>query len=95
VEQAIVIGDDRNYLVALIDTGDDVDPDDEGLRGEVEKAIEAANSDLSKIEQVKKFAILPRSLSQEEGELTPTMKVKREQVEENFSELIDELYEGE
>jgi long-chain acyl-CoA synthetase len=95
VEQAIVIGDDRNYLVALIDTGDgDVDPDDEGLRSEIEQAVEAANKDLSKIEQVKKFAILPRSLSQEEGELTPTMKVKREKVEENFSELIDELYDG-
>jgi long-chain acyl-CoA synthetase len=95
VEQAVVIGDDRKYLVALIDTGDDdVDPDDESLRKEIQKAVDDANSDLAKIEQVKKFAILPRSLSQEEGELTPTMKLKREKIEENFSEQIEALYDG-
>jgi long-chain acyl-CoA synthetase len=89
-----VIGDDRKYLVALIDTGeDDPDPDDEGLRKKVQEAVDAANKDLAKIEQIKKFAILPRSLSQEEGELTPTMKIKRENVEENFSEQIDSLYD--
>ena len=94
VEQAIVIGDDRKYLVALIDTGqDDADPDDESLRAEVQEAIDAANSELANVEQVKRFAILPRRLSQEEGELTPTMKVKREQVQESFAELIDSLYE--
>jgi long-chain acyl-CoA synthetase len=95
VEQAVVIGDDRKYLVALIDTGDDdVDPDDEGLRKEIESAVDSANGDLAKIEQIKKFAILPRSLSQEEGELTPTMKLKREKIEENFDELIESLYDG-
>jgi long-chain acyl-CoA synthetase len=95
VEQAIVVGDDRPYLVALIDTGDDgVDPDDEGIREQVQEAIDAANADLAKIEQVKKFAILDRSLSQEEGELTPTMKLKREAIQENFGELIDSLYDG-
>jgi long-chain acyl-CoA synthetase len=93
VEQAVVIGDDRKYLVALIDTGDDADPDDESLREEIQKAIDDANSDLAKIEQVKKFAILPRALSQEEGELTPTMKLKREKIEENFSDEIDALYD--
>jgi long-chain acyl-CoA synthetase len=60
----------------------------------VQKAIDAANDDLAKIEQVKKFAILDRPLSQDEGELTPTMKVKREKVSENFGELIDSLYDG-
>jgi long-chain acyl-CoA synthetase len=86
VDQAIVIGDDRKYLVALIEA-------DDGNEDAVQKAIDEANSDLAKIEQVKKFAILDRPLSQEEGELTPTMKIKREKVEENFSELIDSLYE--
>ena len=94
VEQAVVIGDDRKYLVALIDTGDgDVDPDDESLRKEIQSAVDDANKDLAKIEQVKKFAILPRSLSQEEGELTPTMKLKREKIEENFEEQIESLYD--
>jgi long-chain acyl-CoA synthetase len=95
ISQAVVYGDDRPYLVALVEVDDDSpDPDDSELRDKVEKAIDAANSDLAKIEQVKKFAILERPLSQEEGELTPTMKVKREKVYENFSEQIDSLYDG-
>jgi long-chain acyl-CoA synthetase len=93
VEQAVVIGDDRKYLVTLIDTGEEADPDDESLRKEIQEAIDSANNDLAKIEQIKKFAILPRPLSQEEGELTPTMKLKREKIEENFSEEIDALYD--
>src|SRR5215211_1723565 len=72
VSHAVVYGDDRPYLVALIE----------------------ANSDLAKIEQVKKFKILDRELSQDEGELTPTLKLKREKVYENFSEEIDALYDG-
>ena len=94
VEQAIVVGDDRPYLVALVQVADgDADPDDADVRAKVEEAIEAANADLARVEQVKKFAILDRALKQEEGELTPTMKVKREKVYENFSEQIDSLYD--
>jgi long-chain acyl-CoA synthetase len=95
ISQVVVYGDDRPYLVALVEVDDDSpDPDDSGLRDKVQKAVDSANSDLAKIEQVKKFAILDRPLSQEEGELTPTMKVKREKVYENFSEQIDSLYEN-
>ena len=91
VEQAVVFGDDRPYLVALVVPKNG---DGDGARDKIEKAIDSANSDLAKIEQVKKFAVLDRELSQDEGELTPTMKVKREKVYENFSEEIDELYDG-
>src|SRR4051794_11328635 len=88
VSQAVVYGDERPYLVALIETDDGADEDD------VQKAIDEANNDLAKIEQVKKFKILDRELSQDEGELTPTLKLKREKVYENFSDEIDELYDG-
>jgi long-chain acyl-CoA synthetase len=95
ISQVVIYGDDRPYLVALVEVDDDSpDPEDSGLRDKVQKAVDAANSDLAKIEQVKKFAILDRPLSQDEGELTPTMKVKREKVYENFSEQIDSLYEN-
>src|SRR5918997_2777874 len=87
VSQAVVYGDDRPYLVALIETGGEVGED------EVQKAVDEANNDLAKIEQVKKFKILDRELSQDEGELTPTLKLKREVVYEHFSEEIDALYE--
>jgi long-chain acyl-CoA synthetase len=87
VEQAVVYGDDRKYIVALIVPADGADEDD------VQKAVDQANESLAKIEQVKKFKLLDRELSQDEGELTPTMKVKREQVFENFQEEIDALYD--
>jgi long-chain acyl-CoA synthetase len=87
IEHAVVFGDDRPYLVALIVPDGDLDED------EAEKAIDEANEEFAKIEQIKKFAIADRPLSQDEGELTPTMKVKREQVYEHFREQIDGLYE--
>src|SRR3954463_6955237 len=87
VSQAVVYGDDRPYLVALIEADDGAGEDD------VQKAIDEANNDLAKIEQVKKFKILDRELSQDEGELTPTLKRKREKVYENFEEEIDALYD--
>jgi long-chain acyl-CoA synthetase len=88
VEQAIVYGDDRPYLVALIVAADGAD------ESKVQDAVDTANKDLAKIEQVKKFKVIDRELSQDEGELTPTMKVKREKVYENFSDEIDTLYDG-
>lgn len=87
VEQAVVFGDDRPYLIALIV------PSDGAEESDVQDAVDAANKDLAKVEQVKKFKLLDRELSQDEGELTPTMKVKRETVTEHFKEEIDSLYD--
>jgi long-chain acyl-CoA synthetase len=87
VSQAVVVGDERPYLVALIETDDGAGEDD------VQEAVDQANEDLAKIEQVKKFAILDRELSQDEGELTPTLKLKREVVHDHFSDEIDALYD--
>lgn len=54
---------------------------------------EHVNPQFARVEQVKKFRVLPRSLSIEDGELTPTLKVKRNKVNEHFAELIDSMYE--
>ena len=55
--------------------------------------IEAVNQRLARIEQIKRFAILPRELSlQEEGELTPTLKVRRNVIQDRYAETIDRLY---
>jgi long-chain acyl-CoA synthetase len=90
----VVVGDERPYLVALVELDDDdPDPDSEDARERVQKAVDAANEQVARIEQIKKFAILPRPLSQEEGELTPTMKIKRPQVAEHFADTIDALYD--
>jgi long-chain acyl-CoA synthetase len=54
--------------------------------------VERVNSHYAQVEQVKKFAILDHDLSQETGELTPTLKVKRAVVAEMYAALLDSLY---
>jgi len=56
--------------------------------------LERANARYAKVEQVKKFVLLDHDLTQEGGELTPTMKVKRNVVNEKYGPLFDALYGG-
>jgi long-chain acyl-CoA synthetase len=67
-------------------------PQSERLRGLIGDHIDRVNEKLARVEQVKKFAILPHDLSQEQGELTPTLKVKRNVVVERYADEIDALY---
>jgi len=60
------------------------------IQGEVDKV----NEELARVEQIKKFTILPKKLYEEDGEVTPTMKVKRKFVNEAFSDLIEAMYRG-
>jgi len=60
------------------------------IQGELDKV----NETLSRVEQVKKFTILPKKLYEEDGEVTPTMKVKRKYVNEAFADLIEGMYKG-
>ncbi len=108
VSQCVVVGDRKPYLVALVtlDPEDAVayakehglpeDPAQLAKNAEVQKAIEdhvaTINEKFARVEQVKKVAILPRDLSQETGELTPTLKVKRAVVASKHEQEIEELY---
>ena len=58
----------------------------------IDQEIKKTNETLSRVEQVKKFTILPKKLYEEDGEVTPTMKVKRKFINEAFAELIDGMY---
>ena len=58
----------------------------------VEHEIEAVNETLARVETIKKFAIIPRDLSHDDGEMTPTRKVKRSQLEKQFRDLVDGMY---
>jgi long-chain acyl-CoA synthetase len=64
------------------------------VRALIQTEIDRANTKYAQVEQVKKFAILDHDLSQATGELTPTLKVKRNIVNEKYSELFDALYAG-
>ncbi len=110
VSQCVVIGDRRPYLVALVtldpeeavkfagEHGLGEDPEaiasNEEVRKAIEDHIEQMNQKFARVEQVKKFKILPRDLSQEGGELTPTLKVKRNVVAEKYAAEIESLYSG-
>jgi long-chain acyl-CoA synthetase len=65
------------------------------VRDLVQESIDELNANLARYETIKAFAILPRELSIEEGELTPSMKVKRKAVEAKFEHVLDSLYDGE
>ncbi|HWI96792.1 MAG TPA: long-chain fatty acid--CoA ligase [Solirubrobacterales bacterium] len=108
VSQCVVVGDRKPYLVALVtlDPEDAVayakehdlpeDPEQLAANPDVLKAIEdhvaTINEKFARVEQVKKVAILPRDLSQETGELTPTLKVKRAVVASKHEQEIEALY---
>ena len=59
---------------------------------EVQRVLDEANSHYAPVEQIKRFKILPVDFSQETGELTPTLKVKRNVVEEKYASELDALY---
>jgi long-chain acyl-CoA synthetase len=58
----------------------------------ISKEVEKINAGLSRVEQIKKFTILPKKLYEEDGEVTPTMKVKRTSINEQFADLIEAMY---
>jgi long-chain acyl-CoA synthetase len=106
VSQAVVVGDRRPFLVALITLDPDelagfaqehgLEPGDvagsDAMREEVQRAVDEVNSKVGRVEQIKKFTILPEDLSQATGELTPTLKVKRNVVNEKFAGEVEKLY---
>lgn len=61
----------------------------------VEEGVEKVNSKLPSYETIKKFRILPRDFSQEEGEITATLKIKRKVLKERYGDIIESMYEGE
>lgn len=65
------------------------------LRAEVQRAIDAGNEKLARVEQVKKFVLCGRALGIDTGELTPTLKLKRAKVVQSFAREIESMYEGE
>jgi long-chain acyl-CoA synthetase len=105
VAEAVVIGDRRKFLTALISLDSEAVATfmkDRGLfgppelsqeiRAEIQTAVDTVNGEIARVEQIKKFTILSRELSIAEGELTPTLKVKRNVVTDHFQSEIEAMY---
>jgi long-chain acyl-CoA synthetase len=108
VSQALVVGDRRPYIVALV-TLDEPEirawAADQSLDGDlaalaqhesvtslVREVVDGVNSERSRFEQIKRFAVLPRDFSAEHDEVTPTLKLRRRTCEQHFAEEIEHLY---
>ena len=108
VSQCVVIGDRRPYLVALVTLDMEEcaklaeerewpsDPAELArhpeMRALIQQHVDQVNEKFARVEQVKRFEILPQDLSQEGGELTPTLKVKRNIVADKYEQQIETLY---
>jgi long-chain acyl-CoA synthetase len=93
VSQALVVGDRRPYVVALITLEwPEVEASSRDPQELVSEIVDDVNRDRVRVEQIKRFAIAPRDFSQEEGEITPTLKLRRKVVHEHFAAEIEALY---
>jgi long-chain acyl-CoA synthetase len=108
VSQAVVYGDNKPYLVALLTldadelpalaarAGVDLEPsamvDDPRVHAVLQESVDEVNARFARIEQIKRFALLDHDLSQAAGELTPTLKVKRATVNDRYREQFERLY---
>jgi long-chain acyl-CoA synthetase len=98
IGQAIAIGDGRPYNVALITLDPDVAPGfveqhgEEAVQAELQRGVDAANEQLARVEQIKKFKLLDAEWQPGGDELTPTMKLKRKPIHEKYAEEIEALY---
>jgi long-chain acyl-CoA synthetase len=111
IQDAVVIGDGRKYLVSLIlidednvtkyaqdnripfTTFADLTQNAE-IRKLIEREVSNVNKTLSRVESIKKFELLPRRFYEEDGDVTPTKKVKRRFLEKRYSDLIEKMYRG-
>lgn len=110
ISQAMVVGDQRPFIGALVTIDEEFFPtwksqhgkpdgasvadlaDDEDLRAEVQRAVDEANKLVSHAESIKKFTILAKDFTEAGGEMTPSLKLKRNIVSKNYASDIDALY---
>lgn len=110
IGQAVMIGDQRKFPSALITLDPETAPayaEKQGWPTDLEELakhpamveavqahVDSVNEYFAKVEQVKKFTLLPHEFTEEAGELTPTQKIKRRIITERYSDEIDAMYEG-
>jgi long-chain acyl-CoA synthetase len=109
VSQVCMVGDNRKYFSAIVTlvepvilelqkqknaiTSEGIVTDSSVLK-KVEAEVKRVNAELASFEQIKRFTVLGREFSIAEGEMTPTLKMKRSVIESRFKEVIDSMYSG-
>jgi long-chain acyl-CoA synthetase len=97
IANALVVGDGRTHLGALVYAEPEetakAASDEEGVRALIQAAVDEVNAKRGPVEQIKRFTLLPRDFSAEEGEITPTLKLKRRVCEAHFADEIERLYD--
>jgi long-chain acyl-CoA synthetase len=111
IQDAVVIGDSRKYLTALIlideenvmkyaqdnripfTTFSDLTQNAE-IKKLIDREVNEVNKTLARVEAIKKFAMIPRRFYAEDGDVTPTQKVKRANLENQYKDLIESMYRG-
>ena len=89
IDQSIVYGDNKPYLVALLVLSDE---NTNATNDQIKKEIENINKNLSRIENIKKFFIINEKFSIENGMLTPTLKLKRYKIIQKYKNEFEKLY---
>ena len=96
ITEAVVIGDRRHYLTALITIDEALAPAlaPDAVRAQVQAQVDRVNHTLARVEQIKKFEVLPRAFSLDSGELTPTHKLRRKVIAARYDREIEAMYAG-
>ncbi|ONI79221.1 long-chain fatty acid--CoA ligase [Actinosynnema sp. ALI-1.44] len=108
ISQCLVVGDRRPFIGALITLDDEYFEswktrngkrgtvadlaDDEDLRAEIQAAVDDANKAVSRAESIRSFSVLPRDFSEERGEITPSLKLRREIITTEYADRIEAIY---
>ncbi len=88
IDQSLVYGDNKPYLVALLVLNSEIDINEKNLSDEIEKI----NKNLTKIEKIKKFFVIKEKFSVENGMMTPTLKLKRYKIINIYKNNFEDLY---
>ena len=94
LDSNIIPKDPAKQILMLKENGHELSDftESEDVRSDIQTQVDLLNQKFSNPEQLKKFSVLPRDFTIDNGELTPTLKIRRKQINENWSDIIDSMY---
>ena len=94
LDSNIIPKDPTQQILMLKENGHELSDftESDEVRSDIQTQVDLLNQKFSNPEQLKKFSVLPRDFTIDDGELTPTLKIRRKQINENWSDIIDSMY---